>query len=88
MRKSREEKLSHFYSLYREGMTVLDVGVSSESKLGTPARNYFLKNYRYNSRYYAGLGVQDLSQMTNLFTSKQFVQYPGGRFPFEDNQFD
>ncbi len=80
--------MSHFYSLYAEGMTVLDVGVSSESKIGTLARNYFLKNYPYDSRYYTGLGVQDLSQMTTLFPGKQFIQYPGGKFLFEDNEFD
>jgi len=88
MKKSREEKLSHFYSLYKEGMTVLDVGVSSESKAGLPARNYFLKNYRYDPKYYTGLGVQDLSQMSDLFPGKKFIQYPGGKFPFEDNEFD
>ena len=88
MKKSRVEKLTHFYSLYNEGMTVLDVGVSSESKTGMSARNYFLKNFKYDSKYYTGLGVQDLSQMSNLFPGKHFVQYQGGRFPFEDNEFD
>lgn len=48
MKKSRVEKLTHFYSLYNEGMTVLDVGVSSESKTGMSARNYFLKNFKYD----------------------------------------
>ncbi|MEQ1777612.1 MAG: class I SAM-dependent methyltransferase, partial [Nitrosomonas sp.] len=52
MKKSREEKLTHFYSLCKEGMAVLDVGVSSESGAGTPARNYFLKNFKYDSKYY------------------------------------
>ncbi len=88
IKKSREEKLTHFYSLYTEGMTVLDVGVSSESKDGMSTRNYFLKNFKYDSKYYTGLGVQDLSQMNNLFPGKQFVQYQGGKFPFEDNEFD
>ena len=88
MKKSREEKLTHFYSLCKEGMAVLDVGVSSESGAGTPARNYFLKNFKYDSKYYTGLGVQDLSEMNNLFSGKTFVQYQGGKFPFEDNQFD
>lgn len=88
MKKSREKKLSHFYSHFKEGMKVLDVGVSAESETGLSARNYFLKNFRYDSKYYTGLGVQDLSRMNNLFPDKQFVQYPGGKFPFEDNQFD
>lgn len=88
MKSSREEKLTHFYSLYREGMTILDVGVSSETGTGMPARNYFLKNFKYDSKYYTGLGVQDLSEMGNLFPGKRFVQYEGGKFPFEDNEFD
>lgn len=88
MKKSREEKLTHFYSLCKEEMTVLDVGVSSESGSGRPARNYFLKNFKYDSIYYTGLGVQDLNEMNNLFPGKRFVQYQGGRFPFEDNEFD
>ncbi len=88
MEKSRARKLQHFYSYCKEGMEVLDVGVSAESEKGLPARNYFLKNFKYDSKHYTGLGVQDLSQMNNLFPGKKFVQYPGGKFPFEDNQFD
>lgn len=89
MRASREKKLQHFYSLFNEGESVLDVGVSAESKKnGLPARNYFLKSYRYDTRTYTGLGVQDLSGMEDLFPGKCFVQYPGGRFPFIDKQFD
>lgn len=67
-------------------MTVLDVGVSSESKTGMSARNYFLKNFKYVSKYYTGLGVQDLSLMCNLFPGKHSVQYQGGRFQFEGNE--
>ena len=88
MRKSREEKLVHFYSLCSEGMTVLDVGVSSESGTGMPARNYFLKNFKYDSKFYTGLGIQDLNGMDDLFPGKRFVQYGGGKFPFGDNEFD
>lgn len=84
---SREQKLEHFYSHFREGMTVLDVGVSSESKKGRPTRNYFLKNFGYDPKYYTGLGIQDLNGMERLFPGKRFVQYPGGRFPFADQQF-
>ncbi|MBL8496341.1 methyltransferase domain-containing protein [Nitrosomonas sp. JL21] len=47
-----------------------------------------MKNFKYDSMYYTGFGVQDLSQMNTLFPGKQFVQNPGGKFPFEDNQFD
>jgi len=50
--------------------------------------NYFLKTFRYGSEHYTGLGIQDLSNMGNLYPGKTFVAYPGGRFPFEDNEFD
>ncbi|MDH4232720.1 MAG: class I SAM-dependent methyltransferase [Nitrospirota bacterium] len=85
---SREKKMAHFYSLFKVGMTVLDVGVSAESKPGSPMRNYFLKTFRYAPKYYTGLGVQDLSGMEELFPGKRFVQYSGGKFPFENNEFD
>jgi hypothetical protein len=88
MQTSRQKKLDHFYSLFEEGMTVLDVGVSSELRRGIPSRNYFLKNFRYASRFYTGLGVQDLGGMEALFPGKRFLQYPGGRFPFLDKEFD
>ena len=80
--------MGHFYSLFKEGESVLDVGVSPESKKALPARNYFLKNYRYNHGTYTGLGVRDLTGMENLFPGKRFVQYPGGKFPFSDKEFD
>lgn len=85
---SREKKLTHFYSYFKDGMTVLDVGVSTESTKGLPGRNYFLKNFKYDSKYYTGLGIQDFSGMEALYPGKRFVQYPGGEFPFEDRQFD
>jgi SAM-dependent methyltransferase len=85
---SRERKLDHFYSQYREGMTVLDVGVSSEARQGLPARNHFLKRFRYPGRFYTGLGIQDLSGMTDLFPGKPFVKYSGGTFPFKSQGFD
>ncbi len=85
---SREKKQNHFYSLFKEGQSVLDVGVSGKSKMGLPGENFFLQNYRYDPRTYTGLGVQDLSGMEDLFPHKRFVQYPGGRFPFADKAFD
>ena len=88
MRTSRKKKLEHFFSLYNEGMTVLDVGVSSEKKKGGLQRNYFLKNFPYLSEYYTGLGIQDLDGMDKLFPGKKFVQYSGDIFPFQDKQFD
>lgn len=88
MAASREKKLRHFYSLSQAGESVLDVGVSAESKKALPARNYFLKNYRYDASTYTGLGIQDLSGMEDLYPGKSFVRYPGGKFPFSDKQFD
>jgi SAM-dependent methyltransferase len=80
-------KVAHFRSLYREGANVLDVGVSSETKEGPSIRNYFLKNFAYDPKYYTGLGIQNLDGMERLFPGKRFVRYPGGRFPFADQEF-
>ena len=85
---SRMKKVTHFRSLYREGTKVLDVGVSSETEKGPPTRNYFLKNFAYDPKYYTGLGIQDLKGMERLFPGKRFVRYPGGRFPFADREFE
>ena len=88
MENSREKKLNHFYSLFDEGQSVLDVGVSTEAKGEILAQNYFLRNYRYESSTYTGLGVQDLSDIEKKFPEKRFVQYSGGIFPFPDKAFD
>jgi SAM-dependent methyltransferase len=88
MERSRETKLRHFYSLFQEGQTVLDVGVSSENRPGLPARNLFLKTYRHSPETYTGLGIQDLSGMQERYPGKSFVQYGGGLFPFPNKQFD
>jgi SAM-dependent methyltransferase len=84
---SRKQKLARFYSLYHGGTNVLDVGVACESKVGRPTRNYFLKNFSFDSKYYTGLGIQDLDGMESLFPGKRFVRYPGGHFPFADREF-
>ena len=88
MGSSRKKKLSHFYSLFKEGESVLDVGVSAETEKSLPALNYFLKNYQRDPNTYTGLGVLDLTRMPDLYPGKRFVQYPGGKFPFADNEFD
>lgn len=88
MQRSRAHKIDHFYSLCPDKCRVLDVGVSAESGRGLPQRNYFLKNFRFPSEYYTGLGVHDLSTMSQIFPGKQFVQYEGGMFPFETDEFD
>ena len=88
MDDSRKDKADHFYSLFKEGNSVLDVGVSSEKTKGGPSLNYFLKNFRHPSHFYTGLGIADLSNMPNLFPGKKFVEYDGYDFPFEDKEFD
>ena len=85
---SRTNKLQHFYSIFKNGESVLDVGVSAETNRGLQSRNYFLKNYKYSPETYVGLGVQDLTGMESLFPKKRFVQYLGGEFPFADKEFD
>jgi len=88
MERSRKKKLEHFFSMCNRGMNVLDVGVSSEKYKGESTLNYFLKNFPYPATDYTGLGIHDLSGMEQLFPQKNFVQYSGTDFPFEDNQFD
>jgi hypothetical protein len=91
MERSRRKKLESFYALCPSGNSILDVGVSRESQDKTkklPSLNVFLKTFRYRPEDYTGLGVQDLSGMDQLYPGKNFVEYPGGEFPFEDKQFD
>lgn len=88
MQISRERKLRHFYSVFSDGMTVLDVGVSSDSKTRRSAANYFLKNFPYDPKYYTGLGVHDLSDIKSSYPAMRFIRYPGGTFPFKDDEFD
>ncbi|MCD6321453.1 MAG: class I SAM-dependent methyltransferase [Clostridiales bacterium] len=88
MGKSRKDKLDHFYRLYSG--SVLDVGVADETQTISgrgPALNLFLKTFRYHPEKYTGLGIQDLSGMNQLYPGKHFVQYSGGQFPFNDNEF-
>jgi len=88
MSDSRHKKMDAFYALAHSGQTVLDVGVSAESPSGGLARNIFLKSYRFPPETYTGLGVQNMDGMSERFPGMHFVQYPGGKFPFEDNSFD
>lgn len=89
MKASREKKLLHFYSLFKEGDSVLDVGVSAELEgKQLTEENYFLRNYLYDSKTYTGLGIEDMTGMEDLYSGKRFVQYPGGKFPFSDKEFD
>lgn len=88
MKSSRERKLAHFYSLSQYPNNVLDVGVSGVQRTKNPIQNYFLKTFRYPSRCYTGLGIENLSGMDELYPGKKFVRYSGGKFPFADKEFD
>jgi hypothetical protein len=89
MMRSRDSKVEHFYSMCKDGMTVLDVGVSAAARhKKKPSVNHFLKTYRYRQDTYTGLGVQDISGLAELYPNSRFVQYDGSRFPFADKQFD
>jgi len=88
MTGSRSRKISHFYEHFKDGMTVLDAGVSWGTNSDTATENFFLKHFRYDPKYYTGLGVQDLTGLRERHPGKTFITYPGGRFPFADQQFD
>jgi SAM-dependent methyltransferase len=89
MMRSRDSKVEHFYSMCKDGMTVLDVGVSDAAQhKKDPVINYFLKTYRYAQDTYTGLGVRDISGLAELYPKSRFVRYDGSQFPFADHQFD
>ena len=86
MSRSRTKKLDHFYTLCDKEVPVLDVGVSSNEH--SPAVNMFLKEFRFSPRCYTGLAVQSLEGIAPQHPGKRFVEYPGGRFPFDDKEFE
>ena len=88
MHSSREAKLRHFFSLAQEGQSILDLGVSAEPPGAYPLLNYFFKNYKYAPDTYTGLGVQDLSSMSEKYPGNKFLTYDGRKLPFKDKQFD
>lgn len=85
MNRSRKAKLAQFYSRY-EGGKVLDVGVSGRD--WSDQENVFLKNFRGQPSDYTALGIEDLSALASRYPDRRFVQYPGGRFPFADGEFE
>lgn len=84
MERSRKKKLKQFYDQY-DGGKVLDVGVSGRN--WTDQENVFLKNFRGCPADYTALGIEDLSAIAREYPDRNFVQYPGGRFPFADGEF-
>lgn len=86
---SREKKINHFYSMFKKGMTVLDVGFSNETKRKlADTSNYFLKTYRCDKRTYTGLSIEGTDGMDRLYPKCRFVNYDGRTFPFENDEFD
>lgn len=85
MNRSRRAKLAQFYSRYKGGK-VLDVGVSGRD--WSDQENAFLKSFRGQPSEYTALGIEDLSALASRYPDRRFVQYPGGRFPFADGEFE
>ena len=86
MQKSRLKKLDHFYSLCEVQSSILDVGVSNNEH--NDSVNLFLKNFRFDSSQYTGLAVEPMDDIRKKYSGKKFVEYPGGTFPFSENEFD
>ncbi|WP_394808254.1 class I SAM-dependent methyltransferase [Nitrosomonas sp.] len=85
---SRENKINQFYNLCSGTEKILDVGVSSERKAAVAASNYFLRTFRLAPEQYTGLAIQNMDGMDRLFPGKQFVQYDGEKFPFDDKSYN
>lgn len=85
MDRSRKAKLAQFYSHYAGGK-VLDVGVSGRD--WSDQENVFLKSFRGAPADYSALGIEDLTDLSRRYPDRRFVQYPGGRFPFADGEFE
>jgi len=86
MMRSRDNKLNHFYSLCDIDSSVLDVGVSNNEH--NDSVNLFLKNFRLDSDRYTGLAIESMKDIKNKYPGKKLVEYPGGKFPFAENEFD
>lgn len=86
MQKSRFKKLDHFYSLCDKQSFVLDVGVSKNKY--ADSTNLFLKNFKLTDTQYTGLAVQKMDGIRKKYPEKKFVEYLGGVFPFDDEEFD
>lgn len=88
---SRKKKDDFFYSLCPKEAHILDVGVYPEGIRGDNlgiSTNHFLKEFRYPPKFYTGLSIDSMEKMEDMYKGKKFVKYEGGRFPFEDKQFD
>jgi ubiquinone/menaquinone biosynthesis C-methylase UbiE len=86
MKKSRQKKLAHFYTLCPSEAKVLDVGVSNIEH--NDQINIFLHEFRFSSDKYTGLAIENMDKIRQQNPDKRFVEYPGGVFPFSDKEFD
>lgn len=86
MQKSRLKKLEHFYTLCKKESSILDVGVSNNEY--NPQVNMFLNEFRFEPQFYTGLAIQSLEKIMPKHPGKRFVEYSGGRFPFQDGEFE
>jgi len=90
--RSRQKKDSQFYEFCQEDAKILDVGISpertEEDRHRLISANHFLKGFRYKPEQYVGLSIEPVDGMEQFYPGKKFVEYDGGRFPFEDNEFD
>ncbi|MBS0588008.1 MAG: methyltransferase domain-containing protein [Proteobacteria bacterium] len=85
MKSSRQNKLNQFYARYRGG-PVLDAGVSGRSRVEN--ENIFLHSFKGDRSLYTALGVEDLTELSNIYIKSRFITYNGKLFPFRDNEFE
>lgn len=85
MKSSRKNKLQQFYACYSGG-TVLDAGVSGRSRV--ESENIFLHSFTGDRSLYTALGVEDLTELSNIYPESRFITYNGKLFPFEDSEFE
>src|SRR3990172_3137319 len=69
---SRNSKADLFYSLCKEGMSILDAGVSSERKALLPSSNHFLKTFKYDPYLFS---YSTLKKMLNRSLASTFNIY-------------
>lgn len=64
---------------------ILDIGVANKEY--SPVDNFFIKNFRSRENITA-LGIGDISEFRRNYPDVRALTYDGGRFPFNDCEFD
>ena len=82
---SRNNKLQQFYACYGGG-TILDAGVSGSSRV--ESENIFLHSFKGDRSHYTALGVEDLTELSDMYPQSRFITYDGKLFPFADSEFE